>query len=135
MKRLTAQWVRKAESDYVVARKLARGKDPHNDEVCFHAQQSAEKYLKALMEEIGLAVPRTHVLEDLVAQLLPHYPSFRAFRQGARYLTRFAVSTRYPGKNATKRQSIVAPTWAGKIRTEVRALLKAPPTRARVKTP
>src|SRR5437660_1593841 len=45
MKRLTAQWVRKAESDYAVAKILARRSDPHHDEVCFHSQQCAEKYL------------------------------------------------------------------------------------------
>src|SRR5207245_2670726 len=38
MKRLTAQWVRKAESDYRVAKKIARGSEPHHDEVCYHCQ-------------------------------------------------------------------------------------------------
>src|ERR1700676_615020 len=104
MKKLTAQWVRKAESDYAVAKKLARGSDPHHDELCFHAQQSAEKYLKALLEELSQPIPRTHILQDLIALLLPHYPSLGLLRVGARFLTRFAVATRYPGKNATKRQ-------------------------------
>ena len=65
MKKLTAQWVRKAESDFAVAETLARGKEPHHDEVCFHAQQCSEKYLKALLEELGLSVPRTHVFRVL----------------------------------------------------------------------
>src|SRR5882724_11558780 len=124
MKRLTAQWVRKAESDYAVAKKIARGGDPHHDEVCFHAQQSAEKYLKALLAERGQPAPRTHILEDLVVLLLPHYPSLRALRKGARFLTRFAVATRYPGKNATKREVTSALRWAAKVRTAARTLLK-----------
>ena len=65
MKKLTAQWVRKAESDYAVARKLARGSEPHHDELCFHCQQAAEKYLKALLEENSQPIPRTHVLEGM----------------------------------------------------------------------
>jgi HEPN domain-containing protein len=30
--------------------------------VCFHCQHAAEKYLKALLQEGGLVVPRTHDL-------------------------------------------------------------------------
>ena len=135
MKRLTAQWLRKAESDYVVARKLARGRDPHHDEVCFHGQQCAEKYLKALLEESGQPVPRTHIIEDLVTLLLPHHASLRSLRTGARFLTRFAVATPYPGKNATKRQATAALRWAAEIRTAARMRLKIQPPRTRKKKP
>jgi HEPN domain-containing protein len=127
--------VRKAESDYTVAKQIARGRTPHHDEVCFHSQQRAEKYLKALLEELGQPVPRTHVLEDLVALLLPHHASLRSIRKGARFLTRFAVATRYPGKNATKREATSALRWAGKVRAAARALLKIPPSRTRKKKP
>lgn len=42
--------------------------------VCrFHCQQSAEKYLKALLEELGAAIPKTHDLEDLADLLLTHH--------------------------------------------------------------
>ena len=47
MKRLTGLWVRKAEDDLVGARSLARAKPSLNDLICFHCQQSAEKYLSA----------------------------------------------------------------------------------------
>jgi HEPN domain-containing protein len=123
MKKLTAQWVRKAESDFAVAKKIGRGRDPHHDEVCFHAQQCAEKYLKGLLEELGLPVPRTHVLEDLVISLLAYHAKLRSVRRGARFLTRFAVATRYPGKDASKREATSALRWATKFRTEARMLL------------
>ena len=131
MKRLTAQWVRKAESDYEVARQIARGNEPHHDEVCFHCQQCAEKYLKALLEELGQPVPRTHILEDLIALLVLHQARLRTFRLGSRILTRFAVATRYPGTNATKREANSAIRWADKFRSVARALLQIPPPRAR----
>jgi HEPN domain-containing protein len=30
--------------------------------VCFHCQQAVEKYLKAFLKELGVAVPRIHDL-------------------------------------------------------------------------
>jgi HEPN domain-containing protein len=66
MKRTTREWVRKAENDYQLARKLARGSERFPDQRCFLCQQSAEKYLKALMEELVLTIPRTHILKDLL---------------------------------------------------------------------
>ena len=51
MKKTTREWVRKAESDYVLAKQGSLSPVPVHDGVCFHCQQCAEKYLKALMEE------------------------------------------------------------------------------------
>ena len=56
MKRTTREWVNKAEADYRAAGRLHRGSDPLHDIVCFHCQQCAEKYLKGLLEELGLAI-------------------------------------------------------------------------------
>jgi hypothetical protein len=71
MKRQTAKWVRKAEEDWSGARKLADQKSPLRDLACFHSQQAAEKYLKALLQEAGAVVPKTHDLKDLLDLLLP----------------------------------------------------------------
>src|SRR5205807_4881043 len=105
MKKLTARWVRKAEADFVIARRISRGKTPLHDGVCFHCQQCAEKYLKALLQELGSVIPRTHVLLDLLPLLSPHYSVFRPLRPGLTFLTDFAVATRYPVRNATKREA------------------------------
>jgi HEPN domain-containing protein len=106
---------------------IARGSDPHHDEVCFHCQQCAEKYLKALLAELRHPVPRTHILEDLIVSFLSHHASLISLRKGARFLTRFAVATRYPGKNATKREATSALRWADKVRTAARSLLRLRP--------
>ena len=51
---LTLERVQKAEADWsTVQREFAVKKDPNYDAVCFHAQQCAEKYLKALLKENG----------------------------------------------------------------------------------
>jgi HEPN domain-containing protein len=124
MKRTTREWVRKAESDFRLASVIARGTEPFPNQQCFHCQQSAEKYLKALLEEVGLAAPRTHLLKDVLALLLPHHPSLASLRRGLTFLTRFAVETRYPGDNASKRQAASALRWAGKVRQACRNLLR-----------
>ena len=49
MKRQTGEWVRKAEDDWDGARNLAARTPPLIDLACFHCQQAAEKYLKALL--------------------------------------------------------------------------------------
>ncbi len=58
MNRLTAEWVDKAEGDYATAgRELRARVHPNYDASCFHAQQAAEKYLKA--QEISEGRPKT----------------------------------------------------------------------------
>jgi HEPN domain-containing protein len=91
--------------------------------VCFHGQQCAEKYLKGLLEELGLAIPKTHDLEQLQNRLLPHHPALRSLRRGLTFLTNFAVAVRYPGDNASKRQAAAALRWTDRVRTTARALL------------
>src|SRR2546428_12498483 len=126
MKKATAEWVRKAEEDLVLARQARRSKVPLHNGVCFHSQQCAEKYLKALLEELGLTVPKTHELDHLRTFLLPHHPSLRGWRRGLTFLTNFAVAIRYPGDNASKRQAIAALRWAERVRTICRQLLGLP---------
>jgi HEPN domain-containing protein len=87
------------------------------------ASRGAEKYLKALLEELGLAIRYTHLLLYLLRLLQPHYPSLSSLRRGLAFLTRFASGARYPGYNARKRQAVAALREAGKVRTAVCALL------------
>jgi len=133
MKRMTREWLRKAEADYRLAKKLAEGSEPFYDQRSFLCQQAAEKYLKALLEELDLPVPRTHLLHDLLGLLLPHHPSLRPLQRGLKFLTRFAVATRYPGDDATKRQAEAAFRWADRVRTAARAILGIRPRPTRPK--
>ena len=55
---LTSEWVRKAEGDLGHVDLAIKGPKPLYDGVCFHCQQAAEKYLKALLQEAGLPIPR-----------------------------------------------------------------------------
>ena len=83
---------------------LAAQAPPPRNAACFHCQQAAEKYLKALLQELGLGVPRTHELEDLLDLLLPHDATLAPLRRSLRSLTPYAVNFRYPGVRATTRR-------------------------------
>jgi HEPN domain-containing protein len=107
----------------VLAKQGRRSNVPVHDGVCFHCQQCAEKYLKGLMEELGLAVPKTHYLALLLSALAPHHPSLNSWRRGLLFLSAFAVAARYPGRQASKRQAVAALRWAERVRTQARALL------------
>src|SRR6266481_2669476 len=131
MKKSTRAWVRKAEADHQAAELAARGSAPLHDQVCFHCQQSAEKYLKALMEELGLSIPRIHDLDELRRLLLPHHPALRSLRRGAAFLTNFAVAARYPGFDTQRRTAISALRWASRVRETCRGILGIPPPRHR----
>src|SRR4051794_13478659 len=133
MKRATAEWVRKADDDWSLARIARRSKKPLHDLVCFHCQQCAEKYLKGLLEELGIAVAKTHDLDKLLTLLLRHHPTLRSLKRGLLFLTDFAIDTRYPGNSATKRQATSALRWADRVRTAARRILGIKPRRARRK--
>ena len=123
MKRHTAPWVRKSEDDLAGARTLAASSPPQKDLVCFHCQQAVEKYLKALLQELGAVVPRTHDLEDLLDLLLPHDGTLAPLRMGLTSLSRYAVEFRYPGPRATLRQMQAALRTADHVRSELRTRL------------
>jgi HEPN domain-containing protein len=94
-----------------------------HDAVCFHCQQCAEKYLKALMDELTLPIPKTHDLALLLRTLLPHHRGLRSVSRGMAFLNGFAVDVRYPGRDANKRQAEAAQRWAGRVRMAARKLL------------
>ena len=123
MKRETAKWVRKAEQDWEVAHKLAGETPPPRDIVCFHCQQAAEKYLKAILQENALVVPRTHDLADIIDLLLPGDATLTRIRRQAGSLTRYAVDYRYPGETANKRQMEAALRQVDQIRLKCRSKL------------
>lgn len=123
MKRPTAAWVRKAEDDMGSAKQLAAQTPVYKDQVCFHCQQAAEKYLKALLHEGGAVVPKTHDLRKLLNLLLPSDPTLASIRRGLLSVARYAVEYRYPGLRATSRGMKAALRHADRVRREARMRL------------
>ena len=109
MKPTTAEWIAKAEDDFAVMQREARVVvHPSYDAVCFHAQQCAEKYLKARLCEAGVAFGRTHDLSALLDQVLDYEPAWKEFRKDLAYLSDFAVNVRYPGELADRDSALEA---------------------------
>jgi HEPN domain-containing protein len=123
MKKLTREWVQKAEEDVAAARRLAKGKPVLKNGVCFHCQQAAEKYFRALLQEFGLPIPFIHDLVDLHTILLMKDSSLNALQHGLAELTHFAVDVRYPGKKASIQDSRSSLKLAENVRQEIRARL------------
>lgn len=95
-KDLVAQWIEKAEHDVLAADILVRAERVPWDVVCFHAQQIAEKYLKACLTAHRAYVPKTHDLLELLSLILPLDPSFGHLKEELLVLTDFSVESRYP---------------------------------------
>lgn len=126
MKRQTAKWVRKAEEDWEAARELAARKPPLRDQACFHCQQAAEKYLKALLQENSVAIPKIHDLENVLDLLLPHDATLKPLRRILQSLSNYAVDYRYPDVRATTRQMNTALRHTERVRGEARSRLGLP---------
>lgn len=121
MKPETAEWIAKAEGDYQAAGLLLRArKHPNYDAACFHAQQCAEKYLKARLTEAGVAFPRTHSLTALLHLLTPAGLGWAMLKPDAAQLTAYAVEFRYPGKTSDKPLAREAYGYCRRIRDHVR---------------
>jgi len=124
MKPTTAEWVAKAEDDYAVMERESRVVvHPSYDAACFHAQQCAEKYLKARLCEADAAFGKTHDLVALLDQVLGYESSWKEFRKDLAYLSDFAVSFRYPGESADVTDALEAQRRCCVFRTAVRQAL------------
>jgi HEPN domain-containing protein len=118
---LTLEWVEKAEGDLTTARRELRArKSPNYDAACFHSQQCAEKYLKALLQEAATSFPKTHDLVMLLELWLPSDPQWEMMRPALRLLGGYAVYIRYPGDSADKAMAREAVTLAQQIRQMAR---------------
>ena len=124
MNDLTAEWIAKAEGDYATAgRELRARRRPNYDAVCFHAQQTAEKYLKAFLQENGADFPKTHSLIELLQLVLPLDASFELQRDLLIRLERYAVRYRYSGESADQDEARSASKSAQAVRRFIRQRL------------
>jgi HEPN domain-containing protein len=122
------EWVAKAEEDFRSATHLLKMKDCPVGNICFHAQQCVEKYLKAILITQERNFPKTHDLGELLV-LLPSRlrPSLNNEEQDR--LTEYATVMRYPGNyepiSVTEARQAVK--IARRVRREVRKLLEDKP--------
>ena len=89
-------WLLHAESDLVAAGLREEGLLLAYN--CFHAQQAAEKALKAAGVARGAWFPRTHDIAELISELRRGGVAVPDSLDIADILSDYAVETRYPGE-------------------------------------
>lgn len=124
MNAVVKEWVAKAEGDFATARRESRVvRSANYDAVCFHAQQGAEKYLKAFLIHLGYPPPKVHDLAELQRALILVYPLWHWPVEDLRLLTMSAVAFRYPGESAERDEAKQALRIASGIRKLARQAL------------
>ncbi len=107
MSGIVEEWIAKAEGDYATAQRELNATDsPNYDAVCFHAEQTVEKLLKALLIRLDVTPPRTHDLAELDRLLVPVCAEWSFPAAELRFLSRAAVDFRYPGESADKQEAM-----------------------------
>jgi HEPN domain-containing protein len=89
-------WLDRARGCLALARQ-PKPMDAFWADLCYLAQQAAEKALKAVYHNIAQPHRFTHDLEELAQGLARHGLEVPQSVQDAIVLTRYAVETRYPG--------------------------------------
>lgn len=92
---ITHSWLAKADDDLAIADLVLNSEIGVEWAACFHAQQAAEKAVKAVLVHLGIDFPKSHRL-DRLAGLLPASSEI-GFDVGAlTELAPWAVAGRYP---------------------------------------
>ncbi len=116
-------WVAYAEEDFITALSALRAKKPRLVTACFHSQQCAEKYLKALLLSRSISFPKTHDLINLNNLCLQN-GIFTGFGDELLAdLSGYAVTARYPGEEPTLEEAREAVAVARTVRAFARRWL------------
>jgi HEPN domain-containing protein/predicted nucleotidyltransferase len=92
--------------------------------VCFHAQQAAEKYLKALLVHHRIHPPRTHNLTELLSEIRQACTTLPGLDADCALLSKFPVEPRYPSEEP-KPDAITGPAAVEAMRRVVTAATAA----------
>lgn len=90
------EWQRLAAMDLSTAEYLKNMKPIPIEIICYHCQQSAEKYLKGYLVFCGMAPPKMHDLDELCKLCLKFSDSFKSIADQCSDLTAYSVQPRYP---------------------------------------
>ena len=90
------RWLAYARSDLDAAHALLRDPEHYPRQVCFLAQQAAEKALKAVLVLLEVEFPFTHDL-DRLRDLIPEGWRVKSGHPDLADLAIWAVEARYPG--------------------------------------
>ncbi len=89
------EWLNRARSNLALAKNRAPG--VYLEDLCFEAQQAAEKAIKAVLIGRGVEFPYVHDLSRLLSLLEEGGQTIPTEVHTAGTLTPYALITRYPG--------------------------------------
>ena len=95
-KELVAEWFKYADNDIDSALLIKEMRPQHFEIICYHCQQSAEKYLKGYIISKDQMPPKTHDLTTLCNLCMEHDNVFSGILSQCSYLKQFGVQPRYP---------------------------------------
>jgi HEPN domain-containing protein len=98
IRELARHWLEKADDDWRLCHRLLADSEPYAEATAFHAQQAAEKYLKALLTWHQVEFPKTHDIKRLLKLVSACDPDVAEGLSDAANLTAYAVEYRYPGE-------------------------------------
>ena len=116
-------WIAYAEEDFSAAKTLLSLKKPLLAAVCFHAQQCAEKYFKALLILKDVDFPKTHDLLSLNTLCNQIGILTGLDPQQLADLTKHAIQARYPGNQPTLEEAKETLEFAKTVRRIARSFL------------
>lgn len=90
------EWFRYAKQDLDSAIYLQEMRPVPVEIICYHCQQSAEKYLKGFIAFHGGAIQRVHDLVALNKTCMKYDENFMQIREECLNLTDYGVQARYP---------------------------------------
>lgn len=95
-KDIAVEWFKIAETDLASANYLQNMKPVPIEIICYHCQQSAEKFLKGYLAFLGERILKTHDLVHLNKYCLEHDVEFSVLKNDCQMINDYAVTARYP---------------------------------------
>lgn len=93
---IAREWLNRAKSNLAIARQ-PKTNDIYWEDLCFEAQQAAEKALKAVLLAKGIRFRFVHDVSELLTTLERNDITLTDEVRNAAILTDYSVSARYPG--------------------------------------
>lgn len=94
--KIAREWFHYADTDLMAAKYLRTMMPTPIEIICYHCQQSSEKYLKGYLALNGSTIQKTHDLTILNKLCQNFYPEFAKVMSDCVNLTDFGIQTRYP---------------------------------------
>ncbi len=89
------EWLQVASYDIDTVHLLIKEKG-HASIIIYHMHQAQEKLLKALLSLTEIEVRKSHNIDKLLSELLPHFPTLSSISQSILSIHAYLPKLRYP---------------------------------------